>query len=46
MTPAGKEKVLYPFDVGDNGTSTDGINPMGGLVNLDGTLYCSKCGDV
>jgi len=44
MTPAGKEKVLYPFDVGDNGTSTDGISPIGGLVNLDGTLYGTTSG--
>jgi uncharacterized repeat protein (TIGR03803 family) len=39
LTSAGKEKVLYRFDIGDNGTSTDGIDPIGSLVNVDGTLY-------
>jgi uncharacterized repeat protein (TIGR03803 family) len=39
LTSAGKEKVLYPFDVGDNGSSTDGITPIGSLINLGGTFY-------
>lgn len=34
LTPDGKEKVLYRFTGG-----TDGSNPHGGLVELNGTLY-------
>ena len=44
VTPAGKEKVLYPFGTGGNGTSTDGAQPMGSLVNLNGTFYGTTSG--
>jgi uncharacterized repeat protein (TIGR03803 family) len=35
ITPSGKETVLYSF----KGSKTDGQNPDGGLVYVNGTLY-------
>jgi uncharacterized repeat protein (TIGR03803 family) len=37
ITPAGAEKVLYAFQGQADGT--DGIFPVGGLINVNGTLY-------
>lgn len=37
ITPAGVEKVLYAFQGQADGT--DGIFPVGGLLNVSGTLY-------
>jgi uncharacterized repeat protein (TIGR03803 family) len=35
ITASGKESVLHAF----TGGTSDGVNPYGGLVNVDGTLY-------
>lgn len=35
MTISGKEQVLHSF----TGTAPDGAEPLGGLVNINGTLY-------
>jgi uncharacterized repeat protein (TIGR03803 family) len=37
ITPAGVEKVLYAFQGQTSGT--DGIFPVAGLINVNGTLY-------
>ncbi len=34
MNKSGKEQALYAFKAG-----SDGYQPIGGLVNLNGTLY-------
>jgi uncharacterized repeat protein (TIGR03803 family) len=39
ITPSGKEKVLYSFRGG-----TDGVGPIGGVIDVNGTLYGTTLG--
>jgi uncharacterized repeat protein (TIGR03803 family) len=39
ITPSGTEKVLHSF-----GSGSDGIHPLAGLIDVDGTLYGTTSG--